>query len=69
MEFKLDGKDFVQLNQLMKILRMVGSGGEAKIRITNGELEVNGEVEKQIRKKLKAGDVVKHRGEQIEIIS
>lgn len=58
MEFKLDGQDHIQLNNLLKIMRLVGTGGEANIRIDNEEVRVNGMVETQRRKKLRAGDEV-----------
>lgn len=58
MTFQLRDHDFIPLNQLLKALRMVGTGGEANIRIENGEVRVNGAVETQKRKKLRTGDVV-----------
>ncbi len=66
--FNLAGKDFIELNKLLKILSLVGSGGEAKIRIREeGEATVNGEVETQVRKKLRAGDQLEFAGEVILI--
>ncbi len=67
MEFELKGKEFIQLNQLLKNLSLVGSGGEAKIRITDGEVLVNGEEELQIRKKVRAGDTVEFNGNKISV--
>ena len=58
MEFELQGQDHITLNNLLKVLHLVGTGGEANIRISNGEVRVNGAVETQKRKKLRAGDVV-----------
>jgi len=57
-EFTLNKSDFIPLNNLLKLLRLVGTGGEANIRIENGEVMVNGAVETQKRKKLRPGDVV-----------
>ncbi len=56
--FELSGKDYIELNKLLKVLNLVGSGGEANIRIDDGEVKVNGAIEKQRRKKLRAGDIV-----------
>ena len=56
--FNLDGQDHIQLNNLLKVLHLVGTGGEAHIRIDNEEVRVNGAVETQRRKKLRAGDKV-----------
>ena len=58
MTFPLRDHDFIPLNNLLKVLRLVGTGGGANIRIENGEVRVNGAVETQKRKKLRTGDVV-----------
>ena len=58
LEFNLDGQDHIQLNNLLKVLHLVGTGGEAHIRIDNEEVRVNGAVETQRRKKLRIGDKV-----------
>lgn len=58
LEFQLDGQDHIQLNNLLKVLHLVGTGGEAHIRIDSEEVRVNGEIETQRRKKLRAGDKV-----------
>lgn len=66
-EFELKGHDFIALNDLLKVLHLVGTGGEANIRITSGEVRVNEIVEMQKRKKLRAGDVVVFQGKSISI--
>lgn len=58
MEFELDGHEFITLNNLLKVTNLVGTGGEANVRITNGEVRVNGALETQKRKKLRNGDTV-----------
>jgi ribosome-associated protein len=66
--FPLNGHEFIELNKLLKLLSLVGSGGEAKVRIREeGEATVNGEVETQVRKKLRAGDRVRFGGEEVLI--
>lgn len=68
MTFNLDpGHEYIQLNQLLKLLNLVESGGEANQVITAGEVMVNKQTETQKRKKLKAGDIVLFNGEVIEI--
>jgi len=57
-EFDLDGHEFIELNKLLKLLRMVGSGGEANSMIDNGKVMVNGAVETRKRNKLRSGDIV-----------
>ena len=65
--FELEGYDFIELNKLMKIMNLVGSGGEAKQFIDEGLVLVNGQVEKQRRKKLRSGDVVSFEGEDVKV--
>lgn len=57
-EFQLEGHEFIELNKLLKITNVVGTGGEANALIENGEIRVNGEVETRKRNKLRAGMVV-----------
>ena len=57
-EFELQGHDFIELNKLLKLLRLVGSGGEANQVIDSGDVIVIGSVETQRRKKLRLGDKV-----------
>lgn len=64
-DFLLNGMEYVELNKLLKNLSLVGSGGEAKLRILGGEAIVNGKVETQIRKKLRQGDKVQFDGNEV----
>lgn len=67
-EFKIqDGYEYIQLNQLLKMLSLVDSGGEANQRILNGEVKVNDAVELQKRKKLRPGDKIEFLGKMITI--
>ena len=68
MKFNLQpGHEYIQLNQLLKLLNLVESGGEANQVITDGEVLVNNQTETQKRKKLRAGDSVSFAGQTIEI--
>ncbi len=68
MEFDLNGHEFIPLNNLLKVLGLAGTGGEANIMIENGAVKVNGATETQKRKKLRAGDVVKLGKDSITIL-
>jgi len=57
-EFNLEGQEFIELNKLLKIMKIAGSGGEASMLIENGEIMVNGVVETRKRNKLRSGAVV-----------
>ncbi len=67
MEFELIGHEYIQLNQLLKLLSLVESGGEANQRIVDGEVKVNNIVEYQKRKKLRTGDTIYFNREEITI--
>ena len=62
MEYILDGADFISLCDLLKLLDLVQSGGQAKFVISNGEVLVDGEVETRKRKKIRAGQRWPSRG-------
>lgn len=66
-EFELEGHEFIALNQLLKMMGLVGTGGEANLRIDDGEVKVNDAVELQRRKKLRSGDKVEFHDEVIII--
>ena len=55
------------LDQFLKLAGLVGTGGEAKMRIQAGEVLLNGEVETRRRKKLHHGDVVSLGGEEFMV--
>jgi len=48
----------IRLDQFMKLVGMVGSGGQAKHLIQDGQVLVNDVVETRRSKKLRPGDVV-----------
>lgn len=50
--------EFIRLDALLKFAGAVGTGGEAKLLIQNGEVTVNGEVCTMRGKKLRPGDRV-----------
>ncbi|MEQ8243114.1 RNA-binding S4 domain-containing protein [Fulvivirga sp.] len=58
--FKLKkDEDYIELNNLLKTLNWVASGGEAKALIQEGNVMVNNEIETRVRKKMRVGDTVK----------
>lgn len=53
--------DYITLQELLKLTGAVDTGGEAKLRIQNGEASVNGAPCTQRGKKLRPGDTVSFR--------
>jgi ribosome-associated protein len=55
--------DTIKLDQFLKLMCVVQTGGEAKLLIQNGEVEVNGDVEVRRGRKLVLGDRISVFGE------
>ncbi len=51
-------KEPIRLSQFLKLANVVQDGLEAKIRITEGEVQVNGALEIRRGRKLFSGDIV-----------
>ncbi|MDF1589658.1 MAG: RNA-binding S4 domain-containing protein [Gammaproteobacteria bacterium] len=47
-----------ELYKILKFEGLVSSGAEAKIVIAEGQVQLNGDIERQKRKKIVAGDIV-----------
>ncbi|KRG39337.1 RNA-binding protein [Stenotrophomonas pictorum JCM 9942] len=56
-EFELD-REYVELKQLLKLTDLVSSGGEAKVIIGEGQVQVDGAVELRKACKIRAGQQV-----------
>lgn len=67
MERILIHTEFIKLDSLLKLAGLVETGGEAKLLIQNGQVEVNGEVCTMRGKKLRPGDTVTLDGRTVAI--
>ena len=67
MEKILIHTEFIKLDSLLKLAGLVETGGEAKLLIQNGQVEVNGEVCTMRGKKLRPGDSVTLDGRAVAI--
>lgn len=56
-EFKLNG-EFIELNQLLKMVGVCDSGGAGKALVAEGVVSVDGHVELRKTCKIRAGSVV-----------
>ena len=59
--------DFIKLESLLKFAAAVGTGGEAKLVISEGMVSVNGEVCAMRGRKLHPGDRVSFQDMEFEI--
>ena len=64
--FQLQG-EFIELNVLLKLLGLAPSGGAAKALVAGGAVTVDGITETRIRRKLRAGQVVRLADEEVRI--
>ncbi len=62
-----EAEETIRLDQFLKLAQIVQSGGEAKVLIQSGKVEVNGIIETRRGKKLRNGDRVVHAGEEFVI--
>ena len=53
------GHDFVELNQLLKLVGIADSGGQGKAIVASGAVTVDGAVELRKTAKIRAGQVVR----------
>lgn len=60
--------EFIRLDALLKMAHLVGSGGEAKVRIQQGEAKVNGEVCTMRGKKMRPGDKAQLMDTVVEVV-
>ena len=65
-DFDLDG-DYVELNQLLKLVGLADSGGAGKVLVASGAVEVDGAVELRKTCKIRAGQQVRVAGTTIRV--
>lgn len=61
--------EYIQLNQLLKVLGWVASGAEANEIVDAGLVQVNGNTEKRRRNKIYPGYRVSFNDHSVEIVS
>lgn len=59
--------DYIKLDSFLKMVNLVGSGGEAKIIISEGQVRVNGDTEIRRGRKLYPGDKVSLDGHEFVV--
>lgn len=62
-----ENQEFIELNKLLKITGVVGTGGEANVRILEGEVKVNNIIASEKRKKIRPKDIVELDGITIHL--
>jgi ribosome-associated protein len=62
MQFLLEGSEFIELNNLLKVTGLCDSGGMAKQLIADGQVSVDGKIELRKRCKIRKGQAVEFAG-------
>lgn len=57
----------VELYKILKFEGIVENGGQAKAVIADGQVQVNGEIETQKRKKIVSGDIIEFAQQQYQM--
>ena len=65
--FSLAGRDFIALNDLLKITGLCESSGRAKTIIAEGQVKVDDQIELRKTCKIRNGQRVEYAGQQIII--
>ncbi|QOW20179.1 RNA-binding S4 domain-containing protein [Lysobacter ciconiae] len=69
LEFELDdGHEYVELNQLLKLVGLCDSGGIGKQIVASGAVAVDGKVELRKTCKIRAGQVVSVEGAEVRVL-
>lgn len=67
-DFELD-RDFVELNQLLKLAGLCDSGGGGKQLVASGAVQVDGAVELRKTAKIRAGQSVRMGDVEIRVLA
>jgi ribosome-associated protein len=57
----------IRLGQFLKLAGLIDAGGDAKVLLADGLVQVNGETESRRGRQLSRGDVVSVGGEQVRV--
>ncbi|MCC4907975.1 RNA-binding S4 domain-containing protein [Microbacterium sp. cx-59] len=61
------GEDGIRLGQFVKFAGLLDSGGDVKEAIVDGEVRVNGDVERRRGRQLRVGDLVVFGGRTVRV--
>ena len=67
-QFELRG-EFIELCNLLKLAGIANSGGQGKMMVSDGIVEVDGAIETRKTAKIRAGQVVEYLGQKISVVN
>lgn len=59
--------EYIKLGQALKLAGLADDGVEAKYVIQNGQVKVNGETENRRGRKLRSGDMISYKGNNVKV--
>jgi ribosome-associated protein len=59
--------EYIELNQLLKLVGICASGGAGKVLVANGEVRVDGEIELRKTCKIRAGQIVNYANTRVTV--
>jgi ribosome-associated protein len=65
-EFKIEG-EYIELMQLLKVIGLAQTGGNAKMIVDSGIVLRNGEIETRRRAKIRSGEQIKIKNHIIDL--
>ena len=66
--FELNGA-YIELCNLLKLAGIANSGGQGKLMVSDGIVQVDGNIELRRTAKIRAGQVVECMGQQIKVVA
>jgi ribosome-associated protein len=66
--FELRG-EFIELCNLLKLAGIANSGGQGKLMVSDGIVEVDGQIETRRTAKIRAGQTVECLGQTIKVVA
>ncbi len=66
-QFDLEDREYVELKNLLKLMGLCESGGEAMAVIAAGRVKVDGSVELRKRCKIRTGQAVEFEGHKVVV--
>ena len=66
-QFELEGREYIELNNLLKITGLCESGGMAKKLISDGQVKVDDKVELRKRCKIRQGQVIEFNAQKVQV--
>lgn len=61
--------EFIELCNLLKLAGLANSGGQGKLMVSDGIVQVDGNIETRRTAKIRAGQVVECMGQKIQVIA